>query len=451
MTTRQIDQSTPESPKRNALTRTLGLPDGKSELAVNWLIESQFRQIAFAAVCILVVTIYISLVLRPFQASHFAGRAYLNDLKKAIQLEPSNAEYHDRLGQLLIYADEDLEAAVSQFQAAVRLNPYVSRYWLDLANAYLVTGRSGEQRASLEHAVLADPTTPNVAWQAANFFLLRGDNKKALHNFRVVLANDPTRVDDALQLCLRITKDVNEILNEAAPEKPDIYFSLLRLLIQREDTVSAEVIWKRLIALKQPFGIQLAFPYIRFLLAKREVIAAEDAWRNLARVDPGFVPYLQKSPNLVVNGGFEEKILDGGFDWLYYPSPYVTLAIDTSQFYSGSRSLVITFDGQNPPTAGIVQFIPVKPNTNYELSAAYMTEDILSASGPRFSITDAYTNDSFALTDDFLGTLPWHLLNMEFRTGSNTDLLRLTISREPAGPLIRGKLWIDDVKVIEAK
>jgi hypothetical protein len=254
-----------------------------------------------------------------------------------------------------------------------------------------------------------------------------------------------------LQLCLRVTKDVNEILDEAAPQKSDIYFSLLHLLIQKQDTVQAEIVWKRLITLKQPFGIQLAFPYIRFLLAKREVTAAEDAWRNLASLNPGLVPYLQNPANLVVNGGFEEKIIDGGFDWLYHPTPHITLAIDTNQFYSGTRSLEISFDGQNPPTVGIVQFIPVKPNTAYELSAAYRTEDIMSASGPRFSITDAYTNDSLVLTDELLGTLPWRLLSTEFRTDSNTDLLLLTISRQPAGPLIRGKLWIDDVKLIEKK
>jgi tetratricopeptide (TPR) repeat protein len=448
---RQIDQSTPESPNRNALIGTLELPAERSETVVNWSIESHFRRIGFTAVCVLSITIYAGLVLRPFQASHLAARPYLNDLQRAIQLEPSNAEYYDRLGKLLTYTADDPEAAVSQFQVAVRLNPYAARYWLDLTKAYLITGRISEQRTSLESAVLANPTTPDIAWQAANFFLLQGDKEEVLLNFRIVLANDPTRVDDALQLCLQVTKDINQILDQAAPEKADIYFSLLHLLIQKGNTVSAQIVWKRLIALKQPFGVQLAFPYIRFLLAKRDLTAAEDAWRNLASLNPGFARYLQSPANLVVNGGFEQKILDGGFDWLCHPSSHVTLAMDGKQFYSGTRSLVITFDGQNPPTAGIVQFIPVKPNTDYEFSAAYRTEDIMSASGPRFSIADAYTNDSLLLTDDFLGTLPWRLQNAEFRTGPNTELLLLTVSRQPAEPLIRGKLWIDDVRLSEKK
>ena len=77
------------------------------------------------------------------------------------------------------------------YRTAVHLNPYEARYWLDLAGAYQVAGRIGEQAESVQHAVEADPTTPHVAWEAANFFLVQGDREKALRYFRVVLANDP--------------------------------------------------------------------------------------------------------------------------------------------------------------------------------------------------------------------------------------------------------------------
>jgi tetratricopeptide (TPR) repeat protein len=415
------------------------------------LIQTWFRQVAFAITCALFTIFNVRLILRPFQASHLASRANLIDLERAVQLEPSNAEYHDRLGQLLIYRGEDPEAAVSQYQVAVRLNHYVARYWLDLANAYLVTGRTSEQRDSLENAVLADPTTPDVAWQAANFFLLQGDREKALHNFRVVLANDPSRVDQTLQLCWRTTANVKELLDEAIPERPEVYFSLLHLLIQRQDTAAVKTVWNRLTSLKQSFPIQLAFPYFHFLLSEREVGAAERAWRELASLNRSLTNYLPSPRNLAVNGGFEEKILDGGFDWLYFPSPHVRVASDTSQFYSGTRSLSITFEGQNPSDAGIAQFIPVKPNTKYAFTAAYRTEEIMSASGPRFSIADAYTNTSYVLTEDFLGTSSWRLQQAEFQTGPNTDLVLLKLARQPAEPLIQGKMWIDDIQLVETQ
>ena len=98
---------------------------------------------------------------------------------------------------------------------------------------------------------------------------------------------------------------------------------------------------------------------------------------------------------------------------------------------------------------GLIQFIPVKPNTNYEFSAQCKTEDIESASGPRLEIADPYTNSSYVLTDDTLNTTPWRLQQARFQTGPNTNLLWVKIVRYPARPLIRGKLWIDDLKLVE--
>ncbi len=88
----------------------------------------------------------------------------------------------------------------------LHLNPYESRYWLDLASAYQVAGRLEEQEQAVERAVDADPTTPHVAAEAANFFLLQGNLEKALRHFRMVLANDPDAVSPTLQLCWRVTR-----------------------------------------------------------------------------------------------------------------------------------------------------------------------------------------------------------------------------------------------------
>jgi hypothetical protein len=142
-------------------------------------------------------------------------------------------------------------------------------------------------------------------------------------------------------------------------------------------------------------------------------------------------------------------LLNGGFDWWYESNPHAALAIDTSEFHSGTRSLSVTFDGQSASEVGISQFIPVKPDTDYEFSAESRSEDIESASGPRFAIADAYTNSSYVLTNDVLGTNPWHSQQARFHTGPSTNLLSLKVIRQPAAPLIRGKLWIDDFRLVE--
>jgi tetratricopeptide (TPR) repeat protein len=411
--------------------------------------RSPLRKFSFATVCLVLVGLYVHLTLRAYLASHLAATPTLSNLNKATRLEPSNAEYRELLGRNLAFLGANLNDAIASYRTAVYLNPYVARYWLDLAGAYQVAGRTTEQEQSVEQAVEADPTTPHVAWEAANFFLVQGDQERALRNFRVVLANDPEAVDSALQLCWRATGDANQILDRALPRRAELYLSFLRLLISEQEVAAAENVWNHLIALNQEFSTKLAFPYFRFLIAKREVTAAQSAWQQLAGVNRSLQPYLPSRENLVVNGGFEENVLNGGFDWSYESNAYVGLAIDTSVFFNGTRSLSITFNGHNPVDAGILQFVPVKANTNYEFSAEYKTEDIDSASGPRFGIADAYGDTSYVLTDDALGTNPWRVQHARFLTGPNTNLVLLKIVRQPADPLIRGKLWIDDLKLVE--
>jgi tetratricopeptide (TPR) repeat protein len=412
-------------------------------------LRSRVQRFSFGAACLLGAAIYLQLALRAFVASHLAGSLDPPKIQKAIQLEPANAEYRDLLARNLALSGASLDEAISGYRTATRLNPYEARYWLDLAGAYQFAERTREQAESVEHAVEADPTTPHVAWEAANFFLVQGDRKKALGYFRVVLANDPGAVDSTLQLCWRATGDATEMLDDALPPRPDLYLSFLGLLIDKQEVTAAENVWNRLIKLQRTFSAKLALPYFRFLIAKQEVEAAKTAWKQLAGVDTSLEPYLPSRQNLVINGGFEEKLLNGGFDWWYQSYVHAALAIDTNEFHSGTRSLSVTFDGYSVPEVQLVQFIPVKPNTAYEFSAEARTEDIDTASGPRFALVDASTNSACVLTEDTLGTTPWRLHEARFQTGPNTNLLALKIVRDPPAPLIRGKLWIDDVRLTE--
>src|ERR1700674_3695394 len=278
-------------------------------------LPSPLRKLLFAATVFVLTGLYLGLSLRAYLATRLVAVPDVPNLQKAIRLEPANAEYRELLGRNLESSGANLDDAISTYLTAIRLDPYDARYWLDLAGAYQVAGRTSEEGESVEHAVEADPTTPHVAWEAANFFLVQGDQEKALRYFRVVLANDPEAVDLALQLCWRATGDANRILDQALPRRPDLYLSFLRLLIYKQEVAAAENVWEHLIALNQEFSTKLAFPYFRLLLAKQEVAAAQTAWKQAASVDRSLEAYLPTRQNLVVNGGFEENVLNGGFDW----------------------------------------------------------------------------------------------------------------------------------------
>src|ERR1017187_5633782 len=177
-------------------------------------LRSQLREFYFAGVCLVLVALYLHPVLSSYRASRLAAIPNPSNLQEAIRVEPSNAEYRELLGRSLALSGGNLNDAIANYRIAVHLNPYEARYWLDLAGAYQVAGYPSEQEHSVEQAVQADPTTPHVALEAANFFLVQGDQERALRNFRVVLANDPDAVDSALQLCWRATGDANRILDQ---------------------------------------------------------------------------------------------------------------------------------------------------------------------------------------------------------------------------------------------
>ena len=103
-------------------------------------LQSRLRRFSFAAVCVVVVTLYLQFTLRAYLASHFAAKLDSPNIQKAIQLEPANAEYRDLLGRNLALSGASLDEAISDYRTAVHLNPYEARYWLDLAGAYQIAG-----------------------------------------------------------------------------------------------------------------------------------------------------------------------------------------------------------------------------------------------------------------------------------------------------------------------
>jgi len=108
-------------------------------------LRSRLRRFSFAAACLIVMALYLQIALQAYLASHLASKLDSPNIQKAIRLEPSNADYRDLLGRNLALSTARLDEAVSVYRTAVHLNPYEARYWLDLAGAYQIAGRTNEQ------------------------------------------------------------------------------------------------------------------------------------------------------------------------------------------------------------------------------------------------------------------------------------------------------------------
>lgn len=398
---------------------------------------------AGAVLCLL----YLILAGRLFLASVSGERADLGSLQRAARLDSGNADYRDHLGRYYALVARDPASAIEHYRAAVQLDPQSARYWFDLASAYQVLGDLSNQSSALERALEADPTTPDVAWEAANFYLVQGENEKAMREFRVVLDSDPSLANLAIQYCWRIHPDVGALLRNVVPAKAAAYFAFLNLLMRKQETVATSKVWAALMATSESFELGQAFDYFQYLINHKDVSQASLVWQQAAPRF-GLSSYLPTKNNLIVNGSFSLDVLNGGFDWQYQKQPSVSLTLDPSDFHGGHRSLLINFDGPGITEAGIRQFVAVQPNTIYEFSAFYKNGEIEGAGGPHLTLQDAYTQTVLYDSGEMKEAGFWKSVTGAFTTGADCRLVLLSIRRLPEGDPIRGKLWVDDFRLV---
>lgn len=396
-----------------------------------------------AAVALVFAIAYLGVAASRFAASWLGSRVELASLEKAAWLDPGCADYRDHLGRYYSLVASDPAAAVGEYRAAVQLNPHSARYWFDLASAYQVLGDTANQTAALEHAILADSMTPDVAWEAANLYLVQGENEKALREFQVVLAGDPSLADAAIQFCYRIEPDVDALLRDVVSPRNGAYLGLLSLLEAKQDTAGTKKVWDAFIQTHLPFERRQADIYFRYLIEHKDVDQAVLVWQQMASRF-GLSSYVPSHNNLMVNGSFSLDVLNAGFDWQYQKQSGVGLTLDPGDFHAGRRSLLITFDGPGIVDAGIYQLIAVQPNTSYAFSGYYKNGELEGAGGPHFTIQDMYNQTVYYDSDELKDAGFWKSADGTFTTGPDCKLVMFHVRRLPAGSPIRGKLWIDD-------
>lgn len=410
---------------------------------------SNRRRWLLAVVLVFLAGVYLLLAGTEFAASVFASRAELSSLQRAVRLAPGNADYRHRLGRYFMFVAGDPQSAIDSLRSAVALNPHDAHYWLDLAAAYQVTGDLADQGSALDRALQAEPTASDVAWEAANFFLIEGDIDRALREFHVVIENSVELKDAALRACWRVRPDADALLRDAVPARADCLISFLSLLRSKQETEGVIKTWDRLTQLHEKFPNRDLYDQVRYLIDVRRPDAAMSAWEQSADT-LGLSAYLPTEDNLVVNGDFSLNILNGGFDWNYVNRIGVRPLLDPSDFHQGHRSLSLTFEGPGINDAGIQQLIPVRGATTYDFSVYYKSADFEGAGGPQIVLRDAYTGTPLYASDSLNDADFWKEVHSQVTTPDSTTLLRLAIERFPAGAAIRGKLWLDNFQLSPA-
>ena len=152
--------------------------------------------------------------------------------------------------------------------------------------------------------------------------------------------------------------------------------------------------------------------------------------------------------NLVKNPGFEEGEPSQPHFWYsdsWDSKPGVTeFILDEDHFYSGSRSALIINNSKND--SRYKQVIKAKKDTYYRLSCWVKTEGV----GNDFKGANISAEGLTKTSRDICGTsTDWEYLELYGRTIPSQESFSLTIGLGGHGNTNIGKVWIDNVEVVE--
>jgi tetratricopeptide (TPR) repeat protein len=404
---------------------------------------------------ILVFLLVVGWIGKAYFASVFASRLTMKGLLSASKLDPDNAEYHIQLGRLYEYLpiSSQPEKAMEEFRRAAELSPYDPEVWINLGGAAEFAGNVSQAEEFLRKADYLAPRIPLYQWPIGNFFLLHGNAREAFGHFKMLLAGTRQYDQITFHTAWKASGDPEQILQQLIPENLPAEFSYLQYLVANKQFPETRAVWKRILTSPGEFRPDQVSSYIDNLIANRLPQEAFDVWQDLQT--KGLVRFaaLRTDQDLITNGDFEDDLLNLGFGWRISPVEEMYAGLDASTYYSPGHALLIQFSGkQNFDYRQAYQYVKVKPGTSYRLQAFMKTDGITTDSGPRLEVRDAY--DPSALdkyTADLTGTTEgWTSLLLDFKTGPDTELLVVSLTRLPSQKLdnlIAGKVWLDDVRL----
>ncbi len=356
-------------------------------------------------------------------------------------MQPGNAEYWDARARLDFVTMESVSGSsqsLSDVTTATRLAPFVSRYWLDLALISLIHGDQAGQRKAIERAIAVDPTSPDVAWAAGNFYLINNDIEKALEQFHVFVQHGrPQQQKAALDLCWKATGDVDRILQKVVGNQGDAHIALLLTVVEAGNADAALRVWRSIQKGNYVFQTEQVYGLVDLLLKRQDMAVASEVWQQATgrRHDPG---------NLIENAGFEEELLNAGFDWRFTSDETRRAQVSSSESHSGSRSILISFSGA-AADGGITQLVPASPSTRYVLTLFVKSRDIESKSLPFIAVVDPDKGQLLANAEPVASMTGWNEIRLPFTTGPSTRLVAMKVLRNAEKLPIRGELYLDDV------
>lgn len=406
-----------------------------------------FDQLPLSIIAVIVYIVICIFLSRPFFGWLFFSGITEESMLSATGYERNNALYHYILGRYYHrnFIKPDPKKAVLYYKRSLEINPLQPDAWLDLSRAYKNLGQQNKAEFALERAVRLSPNNGELMWNAGSFWLMNNMTEKATSTFRQYLLLEPARQKRVYDLYWKLKLDNRYILEDVVPDSYEYKSRYLLYLISRNKIPEAEEAWNTidLEYLEQNVFIS----YINFLIQQGLYETGGDLWKEITAQIEGLETGDDSS--LIWNSGFDNLLLNGGFDWSIRETRGVDVFIDDVIKLTGIHSLGVTFDGKHNPDITIAQqIVRIKPATQYILTGYIKTTDITTKNGIILQVIGHKCKGLYKKTLPVTGTNLWREVALEFKTPPDCNALVVRVRRELSKKLdnkIEGTAWIDSI------
>lgn len=394
-------------------------------------------------------SVLVWFLVKPLIAWFSLGKADEKGLISALKYDSGNASYHYLLGKFyhVNIENPDPGKATSHYRRSIALNPLQPGAWIELSKIYQLDGKAAEAEYVLARAVKISPNDPALMWEAGTFWLMNNMIDRAVPVLRRYIMTVPGKQQEVYDLCWNLKLGNPYILSNLVPPGYKFQSEYLSYLIATKRPDEAQEVWNGIDfnSLEQ----KLFIDYVNFLIDTRLYDQADVAWRTVT----GRLDGAEKADraSLVWNGGFEQEILNGGFDWVINEAKGVDVFLEDSIHMTGSRALGVKFDGmENPDVTIAQQVVRVSPSTSYTLKGYIRSDSLTTTNGLFISVEGHKCEGLYKRSDVITGTNFWREVSTDFETPSGCSAAVVRIRREKSAKFdnkIMGVAWIDGISL----
>jgi len=396
--------------------------------------------------CLWTVNTSASFGLSRLFARYAMGTGDIAAGKQAVQLTPHDAESHFAHAEVLSLTGRPGES-IMELERAIALRPSDYQLWLSLGLLRDQTGDPTAALAAFNEAVKRAPFYAQPRWQRGNLLLRTGQYEAAFKDLNQAAQSDPELIPNLIDLAWSVSKadpKLTEQLAQINTEKLRIAFARF---LARQGKPSETLDQFRAAGF---VGSDIRRELVEQLLAKEAFGEAFEIWKSNHPV----------AGTIIFDGGFDAPLTfeQAGFGWrVTRTMPAVTLAVDSIEAHSGSKSLRLQFDGDSSTGSPFVsQLILLEPARRYRISFASRSKDIVSGGLPVIVIKNA-GGDKKELghsTPLSQGTVAWQVSSFEFEVPVDTTAVLLGLQRGSCStspcPAF-GSIWLDSFSLEQLK